>query len=127
MDATNPSDLLTLSAAAKLLPHRNGRKMHVMTIKRWILRGCRGVYLKGRRVGNEWYTTAVDLAEFEVQCTARSLGVARNPTPDTRLSEAAAVSELRGKGYFQPRKRRLPSSIPSILTNAITGMTPAVT
>lgn len=48
---------LTLADAAALLPRRNGKKLHLITLKRWIIRGCRGVRLAATGLGNEWCVT----------------------------------------------------------------------
>ena len=58
-------DILSLSAAAKLIP---GNRTHT-TVWRWIRIGVRAnngkrVYLKSRRAGGKLYTTAEWLGEF---------------------------------------------------------------
>ena len=55
--------VLPLAAATKLVPPaRNGKKTHLSTLLRWILKGCRGpdgalVKLEAGRIGNRWMTS----------------------------------------------------------------------
>ncbi|HWA98588.1 MAG TPA: DUF1580 domain-containing protein [Pirellulales bacterium] len=93
-------DLITLIEAAKLLPRRNGKKFHVITIKRWIRVGCRGVRLRAWKVGHEWFTTREALADFQDACTRKSLGYVR-PTPaEIDLEARQAREDLRRIGFY---------------------------
>jgi hypothetical protein len=61
---TDPSDYLTLSQAAKILPRKNGRRIHSSTLWRWARRGCRGTFLKYWRIGRTVVTTESALHQF---------------------------------------------------------------
>lgn len=94
---------IPLSEAAGLLPHKNGRKIHVITIKRWIIQGCRGIRLAGRRIGNEWFTTPEDLVQFQVDCTNAALSAPPpNRTVNARHAQASVVRDrLRQNGFYR--------------------------
>ena len=55
-------ELVTLSRAAKLLPHINGKRPCTTTLWRWAVKGLRGVFLEHVKLGNRILTTpgAVD-------------------------------------------------------------------
>jgi hypothetical protein len=58
-------ELITLTAACKLLPkRRRGKKPHVSTLYRWSSVGCRGVVLETLQVGGTKCTTREALARF---------------------------------------------------------------
>ena len=57
------SGLLTLSQAAKILPCKNGRRIHPSTLWRWT-RGLRGVCLQYVRVGRLILVTEDGLGRF---------------------------------------------------------------
>ena len=46
------------------LPSRDGRRLSLATIYRWLNRGVRGVRLKAKRVGGTWATSEAWLKEF---------------------------------------------------------------
>jgi len=58
--------LLTLSQAAKILPHHNGRHIHTSTLWRWT-RGLRGVYLYYVRIGRSIRVTEEGLNRFFIE------------------------------------------------------------
>ena len=57
---------LTLSQAAKRLPHGHGRRLHVSTLWRWCRKGHHGVYLQYVRVGRAIMVSEVMLNRFFV-------------------------------------------------------------
>ncbi len=99
----DPTDLLPLRAAAKLIPsRRGGRPCAVSTLWRWSLTGSRGIKLRTWRLGATICTTAAALREFIERC---SLQAAPSPTPapfpnpvtsDLRQAEAQAVLAAAG-------------------------------
>lgn len=68
------SQYLTLSDIAGLFPSRNGRKVHVKTVRRWIVNGTRGVKLQAVRTGGCWFSTQAWLDQFVATCTQQSMG-----------------------------------------------------
>jgi hypothetical protein len=91
---------ISLAEAADLLPRKNGKKRHVCTIKRWIVKGCRGVKLYGWRSGNDWYTTPDAIRQFERECTRHSgTAVIRQPAEQSQ-AVAQARATLRRNGFY---------------------------
>jgi Protein of unknown function (DUF1580) len=94
---------ISLADVAALLPTRRGKKVHVMTVRRWIKKGSRGVHLIARRIGGIWFTTLVDLEQFKRDCTPQNetpptLSI-RSPAEATKAIEAA-MEKLRQRGFF---------------------------
>jgi hypothetical protein len=99
---------LPLAAAAKLVPPgRSGKRTHLSTILRWIMRGARSpsgevVRLEAVRLGSRWVTSRQALQRFSERLTPRLDGVPphsprRTPTQRQRASERAG-KELEGFG-----------------------------
>ena len=68
--------LIPITDAAKLFPTRNGKALELRSIRRRILRGCRGVRLRAIRDGHQWFTTEDWVADFQ-----RALTQMSQPTP----------------------------------------------
>lgn len=62
--------LIHLSEAARYCPHRNGRKVHINTIVRWVKFGSRGVYLEALDTPSGLCTTLPALRRFFASLTA---------------------------------------------------------
>jgi hypothetical protein len=58
------SKLLTQSQIAKIVPSRLGGQTSPQTIRRWMLRGLRGVFLAHKVVGSVRCSTEADLQAF---------------------------------------------------------------
>lgn len=99
------SNALSLPEAANLLPHHGKRKLHVITIKRWIIQGCRGVRLAGTKVGNEWFTTREALAQFQIDCTVQALSQEQTPQVNTAAAQAARDALLK-RGFRRRQEMR---------------------
>lgn len=56
--------LIPLREVPGLLPKRDGKKIHIRTVYRWVHRGVRGKKLETIRVGGPYYTTSEALADF---------------------------------------------------------------
>ena len=82
--STDGSDYLTLQEAARCVP---GVKPHANTLRRWIVRGVRGLRLRAVHTGR-WYTTAEWVREFLEGRTAARLGWPH----DAALSERAEIA-----------------------------------
>jgi len=115
---------ISLSEAATLLPRKNGKKLHVMTIKRWIIQGCRGVRLEGRRIGNDWFTTPEALVQFQVDCTASAMVTENRITPDRRIAVSAVRERLRKNGFYRTSTKG--SSNGTEVNEEAAGQVPAV-
>jgi hypothetical protein len=92
---------IPLAAAAKFVPPgRNGRRTHLSTLLRWILRGARSpsgelVRLEAARLGSRWVTSREALQRFAERLTPRLSDEPVSPSPRTarqrqRASERAA-------------------------------------
>ncbi|MFM7096263.1 MAG: DUF1580 domain-containing protein [Gemmataceae bacterium] len=64
MKSSDEDKLVPLAKAADMLPEKNGKRIHPSTLHRWRNRGVRGVKLRCKRVGNEWYTSRRFLDDF---------------------------------------------------------------
>jgi hypothetical protein len=103
----NAETPLSLAAAAKLVPPaRTGRRCHLSTILRWVLRGAKApdgtvVRLEACRVGSRWLTSREALQRFSERLTPRLGGAdhaaPRSPARRRRASERAA-QELEKRG-----------------------------
>lgn|GEM_PF-822358 len=62
--------LITLTEATRYCPRRRGRKVHVSTIFRWALRGCRGIRLEVLDTPSGLCTSLPALQRFFDQLTA---------------------------------------------------------
>ena len=93
--------VLTLADAAKRLPTRSGRRIHVSTLYRWSQRGCRGIRLETAQLGGSRITSMQALQRFCERlsdadpCVSAQISV----TPARRRREIArAERELEQEG-----------------------------
>lgn len=99
IDLTNET-ALPLTQACRLAGRgRGGRPVHLSTLLRWILTGCRGpggrrIHLEAVRLGSRWVTTAEALQRFAEALTPKvgpdDRPMPRTPTARRRASERAA-------------------------------------
>jgi Protein of unknown function (DUF1580) len=94
--------LISLNDASRIVPAaRRGKKTHLSTLLRWILKGCRGpngtmVRLEAIRVGNRWMTSRQALQRFAESLTPSIASEEKSPAIRTsaarqRASERAAA------------------------------------
>jgi hypothetical protein len=97
---TTTEKLIPLNAAAGLVPPaRRGKRTHLSTLLRWILKGAKGpagevVYLEGIRIGHRWMTSREALQRFAERLTPRPTSAVpvsppRTPGQRRRAAEAA--------------------------------------
>lgn len=100
MSITLFEKLLKLSAAAREVPGRSGRGLHVSTVWRWALRGVRGIRLETVLIGGIRYTSREALERFIARTTAAAIGTkALVRTSKQRQREIeAAKKELEAEG-----------------------------
>jgi hypothetical protein len=91
MDVMNVNQAIPLAEAAALFPRRNGKKVHVLTLKRRVIDGCRGVKLRAFKSGGIWYTTPQWVQEFEDECTRHALH-GHGELPQRSATEQAEAS-----------------------------------
>lgn len=90
-------ELISLSAACKLLPaRRRGKKPHLSTLYRWAGEGCRGVVLETLQVGGTKCTSREALTRFCQRLTEQCREPAAAVSTD---AVAAAESELDALGF----------------------------
>jgi len=93
--------LISLSAAAKLLPaRRGGKRPHVSCIYRWTTAGCRGVVLESTQVGGTRCTSLEALSRFFASLTATNdtSSPAARTSGQRERAITAAERELRDAG-----------------------------
>jgi hypothetical protein len=94
MDDLFRDELLTLAAAASLLPTRP----HVSTLWRWCRRGVKGVRLQTVIVGGRRYTKASFLSDFVAQLTDPRADMPRPESP-SRDQQKVRAAELAAAKY----------------------------
>jgi uncharacterized protein DUF1580 len=89
-------EMVTLTAAAKLIPGRP----HISTIWRWRKQGCRGIRLETAVVGGRPYTSREAIVRFIKATTEACDGVIADRTPSHRRQKQieAAEKELDAAG-----------------------------
>ena len=80
--------VLSLRDAAKSLPGRNGRKIHISTLYRWANRGVKGIRLETVRVGGTLCTSQEALQRF---CDGLSGSDIPVPKPRESLARRRAI------------------------------------
>jgi hypothetical protein len=86
---------LPLAAAAKFVPPgRNGKRTHLSTLLRWILRGAKSptgeiVHLEALRLGGRWVTSREAIQRFALKLTPQ-IGKESNQVPRTPASRQGA-------------------------------------
>lgn len=88
IDVENES-IITLAEAARSVP---GGAVHVSTVHRWRMKGCRGVRLETILRGGVRFTSREALARFFQQSTAVADGDAVGATHITRQPEVSISS-----------------------------------
>lgn len=94
------SEHFSLVEATEIFPRHNGKKVHFLTVKRWIVQGYRGVRLDAVKCGNQWLITREAIGKFQADCTAKALGISNTITPDAQRNAAAARERLRERGFY---------------------------
>lgn len=95
---------ITLAQAADLFPKRDGRKLHIKTIKRRIVVGCNGVRLNAFKDGGVWFTTPRWIREFQEACTRRAMPGRERPAAQRSRSHEQASEALRRRYGFHGQK-----------------------
>ena len=87
---SDPNTFISLGEAARLLPARNGKRVHTKSIARWITAGVDGVRLKGWKAGRTWMTTPAAVEEFTAALAAKAAGGCVGPAARLNVTEAPA-------------------------------------
>lgn len=100
---------ISLAASARYFPERNGRKVHIKTIRRWVLKGVRGGRkLQVELVGGRYYTRPSWCEAFIAAGNPVSEGE-REPLIVPRMDarkEAEIKRDLAVRGYYGAKKKR---------------------
>lgn len=119
------SDYIPLNEAIDRLPKRNGKRIHVQTVIRWIKRGCKGVKLSARKVGWTWFTTQEWLDEFQNDCWARSMGFVERTPAQRRKDHARAKRELIRRFGFHDHSKDKEAAAPEGREGEVSDLRPA--
>jgi hypothetical protein len=84
--------MLSLKMAARLIPGRDGKPVHLSTIWRWILKGRRGVKLESIVIGGSRFTSREAMTRFieALNPEQQPVGTIRTSQQRLRASERAA-------------------------------------
>lgn len=92
--------LISLSEAARKFPQRNGRHPHIVSIRRRILHGSRGVKLRAVRDGRDWFTCQEWIQEFMEACTRQSMPEAKADARMTAWANEQSKRRLKERYGF---------------------------
>ncbi len=102
---TNNESIITLTEAARLLPHRRaGRPVHLSCIYRWSQIGVKGIRLETVQIGGTRCTSREKLQEFFDALTAQAesgrvpVPAPAKLTPQRRKQIEAAEKHLQAAG-----------------------------
>jgi hypothetical protein len=91
--------VVSLGEATKRLPRRRaGKGVHLATMYRWAMRGCRGVKLETLRVGGTLCTSLEALQRFCERCSDPSAAAPTTTSKSRKREIASAERELTEAG-----------------------------
>jgi hypothetical protein len=85
---------------SRVIPGREGKRVHVGTLHRWRTHGLRGIRLESIKVGGRWHTSLEGLERF-----FNALTFSAQPNWDGPVGEAAveaksiSLETLKGEGF----------------------------
>ncbi len=91
-------NLITLAEAAKLVPGRHGRGVHVASVYRWAMTGCRGTKLETVAVGGARLTSREAVARFAARCSGHPEIPPPRPKQERERAAHRAGRELAALG-----------------------------
>ena len=86
--------VLTLAEAARAVPRRHGRTVHLGTLYRWHSRGLRGTRLEAIRIGGTLCTSMEALQRFFERLSTGAASAAAEPSRASTVADKEL--ELRG-------------------------------
>lgn len=90
-DATG--HMMSLTAASRLFPTDSGKRVSLISMRRWITEGVRGVRLEATFSAGKWWVTREAVNTFLAEQTRQRRGVTRT----NRESTSHIMAELRRK------------------------------
>lgn len=72
MNSPLHESLISLNAATRLIPGRNGKPINVSTVYRWAFKGAKGVRLESWLVGGQRFTSRQAMERFIERLNANS-------------------------------------------------------
>ena len=97
------------SVPRRIPPRRNGRRVHISAVYRWVSRGVRGVRLEAIKIGGTAYTSLEALQRFGDRLNADTGGQAHpdvvTPRARQREIERAARAVEKELGLAPPNLR----------------------
>jgi hypothetical protein len=103
-------ELLTLNQARSLPELRkNGQRVDLSTLYRWVTRGVRGVKLASVQIGGSRCTSREAVATFLKRLTEQSVGP-QEPKATAADDAARAERELASEWSMKPSRRRAAST-----------------
>ena len=80
---------IPLSDAPKHLPAKNGKRIHLATVYRWIMRGVQGVKLESLKVGGGRVTSVEALQRFAERLSSDGAPISRSTRQRERAGDKA--------------------------------------
>lgn len=90
--------LVAISEVPKLMPPRHGKRLHISTVYRWVLKGARGKVLDSAMVGGVRYTSLEALQRFMGTSPAELIEARR---------QARVRQTLQDRGFGNPRRQSM--------------------
>lgn len=95
------NDLIPLMDVPTILPKRNGKKVHIRTVRRWVTKGLKDRKLKSVRVGGRYYVRLEWLEQF-IATTAT-----HDPISAASLARPLSARRIREREEARRRAREI--------------------
>lgn len=100
----NGEQLVALPEVPSFLPTRHGKKLHISTVHRWVLKGARGKVLESTLLGGVRYTSLEALERFLGTSTTALLEVRRHARIKASLDRKGLTDPRRPPGQLRGRR-----------------------
>lgn len=90
--------LVAISEVPSFLPARHGKKLHMSTVYRWVLKGARGKLLDSAMLGGVRYTSLEALQRFMGTSPAELIEAQRLARIRASLAERGLTNPRQGAG-----------------------------
>lgn len=94
--------LVAISEVPSLLPSRHGKKLHMSTVYRWVLKGARGRVLDSAMLGGVRYTSLEALGRFMGASPAELIEARRQARIRRTLNERGLSNPRQPSGIRRP-------------------------